>query len=149
MSETKNDRPVRTIRADYRRFAPIQTRWRDNDVYGHVNNVVYFEYFDTAVNVTMIEAGALDIFKGDTIGLVVDLRCSYFASVAFPDKLEVGLAVERLGRSSVTYRLGLFRAGEDMAAAQCLFTHVYVERATQKPVDIPAKVRGVLDTLRD
>lgn len=146
--EKKAERPQRTTRAHYRRFTPVQTRWRDNDIYGHVNNVVYFEYFDTAVNAMMIEAGALDISKGEIIGLVVDLRCSYFASVAFPEKLDVGIAVERLGRSSVTYRLALFRAGDNDAAAQALFTHVYVTRATQAPVAIPDAARAVLESLR-
>lgn len=148
MSETKPARPVRTTRADYRRFTGIQTRWNDNDVYGHVNNVVYFEYFDTAVNAAMIEAGALDLAKGEVVALVVDLHCSYFASLAFPDRLDVGVAVEQLGRSSVRYRVAVFRAGENDAAAQGVYTHVYVARATQKPVEIPAKARAVLEALK-
>jgi len=125
----------------------MPTRWMDNDVYGHVNNVVYYSYFDTAVNAYLVESGVLDIEKSEIVGLVAETGCSYFASVAFPDHLDVGLAVSRLGRSSVTYAIAIFREGEDQAAAQGRFVHVYVERATSKPVEIPAHVREALSRL--
>ena len=141
-------RPTRTRRADYARFVPVTTRWMDNDLYGHVNNVVYYSFFDTAVNGLLIEAGALDISASDVVGLVVATRCDYFASVKFPDAIEVGVKVAEIGRSSVRYALGVFRAGEDLAAAHGEFTHVYVARATQKPVEIPARTRVVLEGLR-
>ena len=142
------DRPVRPARADFTRFVPVGTRWEDNDIYGHVNNVVYYSYFDTAVNGLLIEAGALDLDHGAIVGLVVSNACDYFASVRFPDRLELGVRVEHVGRSSVRYLIGVFRAGEDLAAARGSFTHVYVERATHAPVAIPAATRAFLDSLR-
>ena len=117
----------------------------DNDVYGHVNNVVYYSYFDTAVNAALLEAGLLDIGASPVVGLVVETGCTYFESISFPETVEAGLAVERLGRSSVRYRLGVFKAGAPLAAAQGHFVHVYVERATQRPTDIPAPVRAALE----
>ena len=125
----------------------MPTRWMDNDVYGHVNNVVYYSYFDTAVNAYLVESGVLDIEKSEIVGLVAETGCTYFASVAFPDHLDVGLAVSRLGRSSVTYAIAIFREGEEQAAAQGRFVHVYVERESGRPVEIPAHVREALSRL--
>lgn len=134
-------------RAKYRAFFPTATRWRDNDVYGHVNNVVYYSWFDTAVNTWLIEAGLLDIENGNPIGLVVETGCRYAAPVHFPQKLEVGLRVERLGSSSVTYHLGLFVAGKEDAAAEAHFTHVYVDRETRLPTPLPPEWREKLATI--
>jgi acyl-CoA thioester hydrolase len=142
-----SERPSRSSRADYRLFRPIATRWMDNDVYGHVNNVVYYSYFDTAVNGYLIERGVLDIAASQAVGLVVETGCAYFESVAFPDALEAGIAVTKLGRSSVRYRIGIFRAGAELAAAQGHFVHVYVDRATQRPAEIPVPTRRVLQAL--
>jgi acyl-CoA thioester hydrolase len=123
----------------------MTTRWADNDAYGHVNNIIYYEWFDSAVNAWMIEQGMLDIANGDPIGLVVETRCSYFAPLAFPQVVEVGLAVANLGRSSIRYRIGIFGDGEDSAAAQGEFVHVVVDRANRKPVEIPANWRRALE----
>jgi acyl-CoA thioester hydrolase len=139
-----SERPVRSTRAAYRLFRPIATRWMDNDVFGHVNNVVYYSYFDTAVNGYLIEKGALDIAASPVVGLVVETGCAYFESVAFPDMLEAGLAVTKLGRSSVRYAIGIFSEGAVLAAAQGHFVHVYVDRKTQRPVEIPPSIRAVL-----
>ena len=140
-------RPARTTRADYRRFVPMQTRWRDNDIYGHVNNAVYYAWFDTAVNGLLIEAGLLDP-AGPTVGLVVETRCVYHASLAFPQAVDIGLRVEKLGTSSVRYGVAAFAAGADAAAAQGFFTHVYVDRSSQRPVPIPPATRAFLVGLR-
>jgi acyl-CoA thioester hydrolase len=140
-------RQERLARAAFGVFRAIPTRWHDNDVYGHVNNVVYYSWFDTAVNAWLIERGFLDIAGNATVGLVVETTCSYFESVAFPETVELGLGVERLGTSSVTYRIGVFRQGGERAAAQGRFTHVYVDRATQRPVPIPADLRAALEGL--
>ncbi|MGO4284245.1 acyl-CoA thioesterase [Bosea sp. TAB14] len=138
----------RLTRADFRIFRAIPTRWHDNDVYGHVNNVVYYGWFDTAVNAWLIENGFLDPATSAIVGLVVETGCSYFESVAFPETVEAGIAVERLGTSSVTYRIGIFRQGSEQAAAQGRFTHVYVARASQKPVPIPAPLRAALTAIQ-
>jgi acyl-CoA thioester hydrolase len=116
----------------------------DNDAYGHLNNVVYYSLFDTCVNQWLVEQGLLDVVASPVVGLVVETGCTYFESAAFPEPLEAGMAVERLGRSSVRYRLGIFRAGACAAAAQGHFVHVYVDRATQKPVAIPERTRAAL-----
>jgi len=141
------DRPSRPDRSAFRLFRPIVTRWMDNDAYGHVNNVHYYSYFDSAVNGWLVEKGLLAIAESPVIGLVVESGCSYFESVAFPDALEAGLAVARLGRSSVRYRIGIFKQGAAQAAAQGHFVHVYVDRATQRPTDIPGEVRAKLEAL--
>jgi acyl-CoA thioester hydrolase len=121
----------------------------DNDVYGHVNNVVYYSYFDTVVNEYLIRHGALDPEHGATIGLVVETHCNYFAPLVFPDKVEAGLRVVRLGTSSVRYEVGLFREGDGQVAAQGHFVHVYVDRATRRPVSsLPAALRAALEPLR-
>jgi acyl-CoA thioester hydrolase len=119
----------------------------DNDVYGHVNNVVYYSYFDTAVNGWLVEEGLLDPAKSRIVGYVVETGCTYFEPVAFPEPLEAGLLVAHLGRTSVRYRIGIFREGAALAAAQGHFVHVYVDRETQAPVEIPADTRRALKTL--
>ncbi|MDB5511991.1 MAG: thioesterase [Enterovirga sp.] len=143
------ERPARLDRAAFRIFRPIPTRWMDNDAYGHVNNVVYYSYFDTVVNAHLIEAGVLDPSTSQNTGLVVETSCTYFESIAFPETVEAGLAVTAVGRSSVTYRVAIFKAGRDLAAAQGRFTHVYVERSSGRSVAIPEAVRAVLDPLLD
>ncbi|MCY1672701.1 thioesterase family protein [Novosphingobium sp. SL115] len=134
-------------RSAYRHFSPVTTRWHDNDVYGHVNNVVYYAWFDTAVNAWLLDTGLLDIENGNPIGLVVETGCRYAASVSFPQKIEIGIAVARLGSSSVTYHLGVFVEGADDAAAEGHFTHVYVDRNTRRPTPLPEAWRNVLLTI--
>lgn len=143
-----SERQPRLTRADFRVFRAIPTRWHDNDAYGHVNNVVYYGWFDTAVNAWLIENGFLDLAGSEIVGLVAETGCTYFESVAFPETVEAGIAVERLGNSSVTYRIGIFRQGGEQAAAQGRFTHVYVERASQKSVPIPAPLRAALTAIQ-
>ncbi|MCU0758944.1 MAG: acyl-CoA thioesterase [Steroidobacteraceae bacterium] len=135
------------VRGDFRVFRPMQTRWMDNDVYGHVNNVVYYSYFDTAVNGYLIDATGTDIRQLPAIGVVAETGCRYFESVSFPDALEVGLAVERLGRSSVVYALGIFVAGRDAAAAAGRFVHVYVDSAQRGTVPVPDAIRAAVGPL--
>ncbi|MGE6687957.1 acyl-CoA thioesterase [Stutzerimonas stutzeri] len=135
------------LRTDYRHFQPITTRWHDNDIYGHVNNVVYYSYFDSAVNTYLIERGGLDIHDGEVVGFVVSSACDYFSSIAFPDALEVGLRVGRLGNSSVQYELAIFKAGEAQACAAGRFVHVFVERVSNRPTPIPAGLRQALEAL--
>jgi acyl-CoA thioester hydrolase len=137
----------RTRRSDYALFLPIQTRWADNDVYGHINNVAYYGYFDTIVNDYLIAQGALDIHDGEVIGLVVETACRYFAPLAFPDRLEGALRVARLGSTSVRYELAIFKQGADAPAAQGHFVHVYVDRATRRPTPLPAALRAALAPL--
>ncbi len=134
-------------RADYRHFQPIITRWHDNDVYGHVNNVTYYSFFDTAVNTYLIEQGGLDIHDGKVVGFVVSSACDYFASIAFPDRIDIGLRVGKLGNSSVPYELAVFKAGEDEAGAAGRFVHVFVDRATNQPVAIAGVLREALQRL--
>ncbi len=131
-------------RTDYRHFQPIITRWHDNDIYGHVNNVTYYSFFDSAVNTYLIERGGLDIHDGSVVGFVVSSSCDYFASIAYPDRVEVGLRVARLGNSSVQYELAVFKAGEDDACAAGRFVHVFVDRASNQPVSIPDELRAAL-----
>jgi len=134
-------------RQDFRLFRPITTRWADNDAYGHVNNVVYYSWFDTAVNAYLIEQGALDIERSPTIGLVVETQCQYFAPLAFPQTIEAGLRVARLGASSVRYEVGLFAQGAPQTAAHGHFVHVYVDRASRRPVPVPEALRAALASL--
>ena len=138
----------RGTRADYKHFTPIQTRWMDNDIYGHVNNVVYYSYFDTVVNGYLAEAGALDIHHGDIIGLVVETQCAYFAPLAFPQRLEGALRVAHIGNSSVRYEIGIFEEAEIAPAAEGRFVHVYVDRATRRPAPLPDNFRNVLSPLK-
>ena len=131
-----------------RRFRPMTTRWMDNDLYGHLNNVVYYGLFDSAVNGYLIDAGALDIHAGGVIGLVVETHCNYFAPLAFPQPVDAGLRVARVGRSSVRYEVGVFGAGEPLAAACGHFVHVYVDRASRRPTPLPVPLREALAPLQ-
>ncbi|MFM0322943.1 acyl-CoA thioesterase [Caballeronia glebae] len=140
-------KPSPTTRADYAHFLPISTRWSDNDVYGHINNVVYYSYFDTVVNEYLLRAGVLDFSEGETIGLVVETRCNFFAPVVFPEPIEAGLRVERLGNTSVRYEVAIFTQGSEEAAAQGHFVHVYVDRVTRRPVPLPAPLVDALQPL--
>ncbi|TWC41561.1 acyl-CoA thioester hydrolase [Pseudomonas sp. SJZ079] len=135
------------LRSDYAHFQPISTRWHDNDLYGHVNNVTYYSYFDSAVNAYLIEVGGLDIHNGEVVGFVVSSACDYFASIAFPERIEIGLRVGKLGNSSVQYELAVFKAGEDEACAAGRFVHVFVDRASNRPVAIPQPLRVALAAL--
>lgn len=139
--------PAETTRADYPHILPIQTRWADNDVYGHVNNVAYYGYFDTIVNEYLIGAGALDIHGGAVIGLVVETGCRYFAPLEFPQRLEGGLRVAKIGMSSVRYELAIFKANEDAPAAEGHFVHVYVDRGARRPAPLPDAFRAALSRL--
>jgi acyl-CoA thioester hydrolase len=140
-------RPQPDRREAYRHFDDITTRWMDNDAYGHVNNVVYYSYFDTVVNAYLIGKGALDFAKSPVIGLVAETHCNFFSAIAFPDKVRAGLRVGRLGNSSVRYEIGLFRNDAEVAAAQGHFVHVYVDRASNKPVALPDALKRALAPL--
>ena len=135
-------------RSAYKHFLPLQTRWADNDVYGHVNNVAYYGYFDTIVNAYLIHEGGLDIHHGAAIGLVVETGCRYFAPLAFPQALEGGLRVARIGNSSVRYELAIFAEGAMHASAEGHFTHVYVDRATRRPIRPPERLLAALERIR-
>ncbi len=134
-------------RSFYVNFTELTTRWMDNDAYGHINNVVYYSFFDTAVNAHLISCGCLDIQNSEAIGLVVETGCQYFKPIAFPDVLSAGLRVTKLGASSVRYEIGIFLKDDESAAAEGHFVHVYVDRAQGKPMPIPDKVRKVLSAL--
>ena len=140
-------RPAPQPRSAYRAFRSISTRWADTDVYGHVNNVVYYSWFDTAVNAHLIEQGVLDIHAGGTIGLVIETQCNYFAPLAFPQTIEAGIRVARLGGSSVRYEVGLFAQGQELSAACGHFVHVYVGRGDRRPRPLPQRLRQVLEPL--
>ena len=142
-----SDEEVPLRRDSYRHFLAIPTRWMDNDVYGHVNNVVYYSYFDTVVNEYLIRFGGLDYRDGTVVGLVVETKCQYKASLAFPEVVEAGLRVGKLGSSSVRCEIGLFKAGAERAAAYGHFVHVFVEKATQRPTPIPETMRAALARL--
>src|SRR5260370_40719276 len=142
------DRHGPPARADFARFIAIATRWSDNDAYGHLNNVVYYALFDSAVNAILIEAGLLDPATSTIVGLVAESNCRFYASLTYPDMADVGVAVEHLGRSSVRYHLGVFRAGAPSAAAAGRYTHVYVDRATNRPVPIPDGHRALMEKLQ-
>ena len=134
-------------RADYRYFAQIATRWSDNDVYGHVNNVQYYSYFDTVINGYLIRSGSLDFMSGPLLGICAESHCKYIAEIAFPDLIDAGLRVEHLGRSSVRYGIGLFRAGQGQAAAEGWFVHVFVDRVTRRPTSLTAELRTALEQI--
>jgi acyl-CoA thioester hydrolase len=140
-------KPQAQPRSAFRVFRAIGTRWMDNDAYGHVNNVVYYSWFDTAVNAHLIEHGALDIHAGAVIGLVVETQCNYFSPLAFPQTVDAGIRVARLGSSSVRYEIGLFAQGEAMTAASGHFIHVYVDRHSRRPVALPSNLLTVLEKL--
>lgn len=142
-------RPQPETRDAYARFVPVGTRWMDNDIYGHLNNVVYYSLFDTAVNQYLIEQGALDIHGGPVIGLVVETHCNYFDSLAFPQRIEAGLRVAQRGRSSVRYEIGLFAEGAAQCAARGHFVHVYVDRDSRRPVaELPGAYLKALEGLQ-
>ncbi len=130
-------KPTPTQRSDYAHHSQITTRWMDNDIYGHVNNVTYYSYFDTAVNRYLIEAGVLDIHAGAVIGLVIETHCNYFAPLAFPQNVEASIRVAHSGKSSVRYEIGLFDEGQTQSAASGHFVHVYVDRETRRPTALP------------
>ena len=142
------DRQGPPSRAVFARFIALATRWSDNDAYGHLNNVVYYALFDSAVNAILIEARLLDPATSPIIGLVVESNCRFYASLTYPEPADVGVAVERLGRSSVRYRLAVFKAGAEEAAAAGGYTHVYVERSTNRPVPIPEAHRRLMQGLK-
>jgi acyl-CoA thioester hydrolase len=135
-------------KSDFRYFQEITTRWMDNDVYRHVNNVVYYSWFDTVVNQFLLTNGALDIEHGPVIGLVVETQCNYFAPIAFPQRISAGLCVAKLGNSSVRYQVGIFREEQETASAQGHFIHVYVDRITRKPASIPDGMRSLLQSIQ-
>ena len=141
------EREAPEARERYPHFLDIPTRWMDNDVYGHVNNVVYYSYFDTVVNEYLIRSGVLDIEKSPVIGLVVETQCRYFAPITFPNEVHAGLRVARLGRSSVRYEIGLFKNDDASAAAQGHFVHVYVERESRRATALPEEMRTALEGL--
>jgi acyl-CoA thioester hydrolase len=138
------ERPVLT---EYLFHSPLTTRWSDNDLYGHINNVAYYSYFDSIINLYLIELGGLDIANGAVIGLVVESQCQYQAPLAYPTPLIAGLRVDRLGNRAVTYGLGIFAEGEDAAAAHGHVVHVFVDRGSRKPVSIPPPLRDALARL--
>lgn len=140
-------RPPAPARADFRHWQTLTTRWADNDAYGHVNNTVYYQWFDTAVNGWLVGQGLLDIAAGDPIALVVETRCAYFAPLSFPGDVEVGLAVAELGRSSIRYRIGVFAPGAEQAAAAGEFVHVAVSRDERRPVPWPEAWRAAFTRL--
>ena len=143
-----NNRAQPLPRGHFPRWQSLSTRWMDNDVYGHINNVVYYSFFDTAVNRYLMQAGVLDIHHGAVIGLVVHTQCHYFEPLAFPQAVQAGLRVLHLGRSSVRYQLGLFAEGAMLAAAVGEFVHVYVDRETRRPVVLPEALRQALQPLQ-
>ena len=134
-------------RSDYRVFRSLATRWADNDIYGHMNNVVHYGLFDTAVNGWLIEQGVLDIREGAQVGIVVETGCRYFSEMAFPDLVTAGLRVAKLGNASVRYEIGLFRNDDQIAAAEGFFVHVYVDRATRQPLPLAEPLRRALTTI--
>lgn len=148
MMVTPAPKPQPEQRSAYKAFRSITTRWMDNDAYGHVNNVIYYSWFDTAVNAHLIEQGVLDIHSGQTIGLVIETQCNYFASLAFPQDVEAGIRVAHMGNSSVRYEVGLFAKGEPLTAAKGHFVHVYVDKHSRRPVPLPGPLKTVLETLK-
>ncbi|MBM7062951.1 acyl-CoA thioesterase [Pseudomonas sp. UL073] len=140
-------KPVAHNRSEYRYFRDITTRWMDNDVYAHVNNVIYYSWFDTVVNGWLLEQNVLDFTDSPAVGLVVETHCSYFSSIAFPDLVRAGLRVTRLGTSSVRYEVGLYANDNTEASAQGHFVHVYVDRVTRRPVPLPDDLRRALETI--
>jgi len=147
MIDAEREDDARARREEFSYFGAVPTRWMDNDVYGHVNNVVYYSYFDTAVNEHLIREGCLDIRRSDVIGVVVETRCRFHQELSFPETVQAGLVVTKLGRSSVVYRIGLFREGESLAAATGHFVHVYVAREGRTPVPVPDEIRRALGSL--
>jgi len=141
------DRPQPRPRGDFRLFLPIGTRWMDNDVYGHINNVTYYSFFDTAVNRYLMDSGVLDIARSQVIGLVVETGCHYFSSLSFPDDIEAGIRLARMGNTSVRYEVGIFKKGAELTAAHGHFVHVYVDRASGRPAPLPDALQRALAPL--
>jgi acyl-CoA thioester hydrolase len=141
-------KPQPEPRSAYKIFRSISTRWMDNDAYGHINNVIYYSWFDTVVNAHLIEQGVLDVQHGDTIGLVVETQCNYFAPLAFPQSVEAGIRVARFGATSVRYEVGLFAHSAPLTAAKGHFVHVYVGRQSRRPMPLPAQLKSVLEQLQ-
>ena len=131
-------------RTQYHFLLPIQTRWADNDIYGHVNNVTYYSYFDTAANALLIQHAAFDIHNSPIIGLVVNSSCDFLEELTYPEIIEVGVAISKIGNSSLTYDLAIFKQGQQNASAQGQFVHVFVERETKKSTSIPQEMRDAL-----
>ena len=147
MTRSSNAKPQAELRSAYRYFQSVTTRWSDNDAYGHVNNVVYYSWFDTAVNTFLIQQGALDIHCGKIIGLVVESGCNYFGSLAFPEAVELGIRVAHVGRSSVRYEIGVFGAN-GLMAAKGYFVHVYVDTQARRPTVLPDNLIHTLEVLQ-
>ncbi len=146
-SETSSP-SIPETRARYRHFMALQTRWADNDIYGHVNNVTYYAYFDTVINCYLIEKGGLDIADGDIVGFAVETMCRFVNPLAYPEALEAGLRIGHLGRTSVRYEVGIFRKGANEAAAHGHFVHVFVNRATGRSVPLPPRIRRALERIK-
>lgn len=142
-----SERRTPSVRSSYRVFRTIQTRWMDNDIYGHMNNVVHYSLFDTAVNGWLVSEGLLSPLTGEQVGLVVETSCRYYAEMAFPDIVTAGIRVARLGNSSVHYELGLFRNDEDIASAEGYFIHVYVDRLSRRPTPLRPELRKALEAI--
>ncbi len=147
MTQDKATRQKPNRRDSYSTYRPISTRWMDNDVYGHVNNVIYYSWFDTVVNAYLIEKGVLDIHNGQAIGLVVETQCHYFSSLAFPEIIEAGIRVAYLGKSSARFEIGIFAKNSTIASAQGYFVHVYVDKVTRRPVALPPNLKLILEKL--
>lgn len=142
MRDAKHD-----VRSDYPHFLQIPTRWMDNDVYGHVNNVVYYSYFDTVVNENLLRQLGKDIRTLEAIGVVVETGCRYYQELSFPEVIDAGLRTVKIGRTSVVYEIALFREGEANPAATGRFVHVYVDQVNRRPVEIPAELRAVMESI--
>lgn len=138
---------VRPVRSDYKHFLAIPTRWRDNDIYGHVNNVVYYSYFDTVINEYLIRNGGLDIAAGQIIGLCVESQCRFHRELTFPESVDAGLRAAHVGNSSVRYEIALFAEPDDRAAADGYFVHVFVDRATRRPASLPSNLRDAVTAI--
>jgi acyl-CoA thioester hydrolase len=147
VSAAPSHEPGDQSRGSYRTWLTIPTRWHDNDVYGHVNNVQYYAFFDTVINEYLIREGGLDIHRGDVIGLCAESQCMFAAGFEFPEPVQAGLRVATLGRSSVRYEVGLFREGEDRPAATGYFVHVFVDRESRRPAEIPSQLRRSLEAI--
>lgn len=142
-----HERRIPGIRSDYARFDRFTTRWMDNDVYGHLNNTIYYSYFDSAVNRLLIDAGWLDIVRSTVIGLVAETQCCYFSPISYPDEVHAGVRVAHVGTSSVRYEIGLFRNSDPMACAEGRFVHVYVNRANRRPVPLAPEMRAFISSI--
>lgn len=147
MTQTVESHDVAMTRAHYRHFLKIPTRWMDNDIYGHVNNVVYYSFFDTVINAYLIDCGGLDIHAGDIVGFAVETQCRFHQSLCFPEVIDAGMRVARLGNSSVRYEIGLFKQDQPQAAATGHFVHVFVDRSTNRPTALPDSIRTALSAL--